>query len=53
LNYEKKLQTVMVKRHRKRETETPNTQIHDHTLSWLGRGTSIKSGGVKLAKEHI
>ena len=23
-------------------------QIHDHSLSWLGTDTSIKSGGVKL-----
>ena len=22
--------------------ETPNTQIHDHSLSWLGTGTPIK-----------
>jgi len=29
--------------------ETPNnTQIHDSSLSWLSRGTSIKSGGVNL-----
>ena len=28
--------------------ETTNTQIHDGTLFWLGTGTSIKSGGVKL-----
>ena len=28
---------------------TPNTQIHDRLLSWLGTGTSIeKSGGVKI-----
>ena len=25
-----------------------NTKIHDCSLSWLGRGTSIKRGGVKL-----
>jgi len=25
-----------------------DTHIHDHSLSWLGAGTSIKSGGVKL-----
>jgi hypothetical protein len=25
---------------------TPNTQIHDRSLSCLGKGTSIKSGGV-------
>jgi hypothetical protein len=24
--------------------DTPNTQIHDNSLSWLGTGTSIKSG---------
>ena len=27
---------------------TPKTHIHDRSLSWLGTGTSIKSGGVKL-----
>jgi hypothetical protein len=27
---------------------TPNTQIHDHSHSWIGTGTSIKSGGAKL-----
>jgi hypothetical protein len=27
---------------------TTNIQIHDHSLSWLGTGTSIKHGGVKL-----
>ena len=25
--------------------DTPNTQIHDRSLSCLGTGTSIKSGG--------
>ena len=25
-----------------------NTNIHDNSLSWLGTGTSIKSGRVKL-----
>ena len=24
------------------------TQIYDRSLSWLGTGTSIKSGGIKL-----
>ena len=28
--------------------DTPNIQIHDFSLSWLGTGTSIKSGWVKL-----
>jgi len=28
--------------------DTPNTQIHDHVLSWLGICTSIQSGGVTL-----
>ena len=27
--------------------DTPNTLLHDHSLSWLGTGTSIKSGRVK------
>jgi len=28
--------------------DIPNTQIHDLSLSWLGTGTSITSGSVKL-----
>jgi hypothetical protein len=28
--------------------DTPNTQIHDHSLSKLGTGTAIKSKVVKL-----
>ena len=28
--------------------KTSNTQIHDRSLTWLGTGTSIKSGGVKI-----
>ena len=28
--------------------DTPITQIYDLSLSWLGTGTSIKSGGIKL-----
>jgi hypothetical protein len=28
--------------------DTTNTQIHDHPLSRLGTGTSIRSDGVKL-----
>jgi len=28
--------------------DTPKTQIDDRSLFWLGTGTSIKSGGVKL-----
>jgi hypothetical protein len=30
------------------KNDTFNTQIHDSSLSWLGTGTSVKSGGVKL-----
>jgi hypothetical protein len=30
--------------------DTPNTQIHDQSLSWLGTGTSIKSDG---ATPHV
>jgi len=29
--------------------ETPNTQIHDCSYSWLSIGTSIESGEIKLA----
>jgi hypothetical protein len=28
--------------------DTSNTQIHDHSLSWLGTDTSIKGGGCRL-----
>ena len=28
--------------------DTPNTSIHDCLLSWLGTGTSIRHGGVKI-----
>ena len=28
--------------------DTPNTQIHDHSILWVGTATSIKSGGFKL-----
>jgi hypothetical protein len=32
-----------------RNTSTPNTQIHDRSLSWLGTGISIKcDNGVNL-----
>jgi hypothetical protein len=31
-----------------RKIDTPNTQICDSSLSWLGTGTSVKSGRVKL-----
>lgn len=30
------------------ETYTPNPQIHDLSISWLGIDNSINSGGVKL-----
>ena len=28
--------------------DTPNPHIHDRSLPWLGAGTSVKSGGIKL-----
>jgi len=34
---------------RKRQIDTINTQIHDLSLSWIGTGTSLKSGRVTLA----
>jgi hypothetical protein len=31
--------------------DIPYTQIHDHSLFWIGTGTSVKIGGeVKLVK---
>jgi hypothetical protein len=32
----------------KRKINTIDTHIHDHSLSWLDKDTSIVSGGVKL-----
>ena len=32
----------------RRKVDTPNTQIHDSSLYWLGTGTSLKSGEAKL-----
>ena len=32
----------------RRKIDTHNTQIHDRSLSMLGTGTPIQSGGVKL-----
>ena len=31
------------------DTPPPNTQVHDHSLFWLGTCISIKSGGVNFA----
>ena len=28
--------------------DPPSTPVHEHSLSWLGTGTSIKSGRIKL-----
>ena len=30
------------------QVNTPNTHVHDQSLSWLGTATSIKRGGVEL-----
>ena len=38
----------MVKTVLKSNCKFVDTHIHDHSLSWLGTGTSIKTGGVKL-----
>ena len=32
----------------RQKIDNTNTHIHDWSLSWLGTGTSVKSGGVKL-----
>ena len=38
-----------IENHRNKDIiDTPNTQTHDRSLSWVGTGTSIKSGRVKL-----
>ena len=40
---------MQLKNRRKRpKIDSPNTQIHDHSLSWLGTGTSVKSGSTIL-----
>ena len=33
---------------RKSNSDITNVQIHHRSLSWLGTGTSIKCGGVRL-----
>jgi len=54
IKWEKKYHTVRtipksnIKIVERSKLDTPNTQIHDHSLSWLGTGTSIKRGRVKL-----
>ena len=35
------------------KTDTPHKQIHDHSLSWVGTGTSIKRGRTKEKFEDI
>ena len=42
----KKYHTVWTKIQLK--IDTPNTQIHDCSFSWLGADTSIEIGGIKL-----
>ena len=32
----------------RRKLDNPNTQIHDLSLSWLGTGTPLKSGGITI-----
>jgi hypothetical protein len=38
----------LTNRRKRGNIDTPITDIHDRWLSWLGKGTSIKSGEVKL-----
>ena len=38
----------LIEKSQKEAKSIPQTQIHDRLLSWLGTGTSIKSGGIKL-----
>ena len=51
---EKKTHTVItipksnIKIVKRDKFDHPSTHIHDHTLTWHGTGTSIKSGGVDL-----
>jgi hypothetical protein len=33
--------------------DAPNTKVHGISLSWLGTGTSIKGGGVKLVVMQV
>ena len=39
---------IPIENRRKRLKRYPSTQIHDLSFSWLGTGTSIKCGRVKL-----
>ena len=41
-------QNIILKYIERGNIDIPNTQIHDQSPSWLGTGTSIKRGGVKL-----
>jgi hypothetical protein len=41
-------QNPIEKLHKQPKFHTLNKHIHDRSLSWLGTGTSIKSGGVKI-----
>ena len=43
------IQTSKIKIAERDKIDTPYTQIHDRSLSWLGTSTSIKRDGVKLA----
>ena len=42
------VQNTIEKLLKRSNIDTPNTYIHDDSLSWLGTGTTVKSGGVKI-----
>ena len=44
---------VLMKYVRRGKIDSPNTQIQDRSLTLLGTGTSIKSGGFNLATNKI
>ena len=48
MKYKNNNPTSNIKIVKRGKVGTPNTQIHDRSLSWLGICTSIKRAGVKL-----
>ena len=48
LSVSEQFQNQISKSSKEAKMDSPNTHIHDRTLSWLGTCTSITSGGVQL-----
>ena len=46
--YDRTLQNLIPISQKEAKIDTSNTQIHDHSLSWLGTGNAMKGDGVEL-----